>query len=588
MERDGRAGGGDRAQASDAARRLPLSPVRHAHPRRDAGGGRDSAAGLHHRPQQQQLTALPGDDRRHQLPARAVARDQASAGAGGAERKLTTYSPRTKPFPHQASASLRAARARNYGIFFEPRCGKTKAALDYVGMHSLAGNVKRVLVICPAIARDVWDAQIKLHYPWEAHCETFDEEWSVIGDYHTHTPTRFFIAGREETFRREKVVASGKRKGQRWTPKVGGKYVYKRAKQEILLNWAPDVVIIDESHEYQRPGGVAAQDAWRLIRTLRHDRASRNATRDKVQPWVLLLSGTPNPKGWRPLFSQFRLLDETLWGTNVGEWDDEHVVYGHGKRRWTIIRYRGVPEMERILRENSIAISAEDAGLANRVFTQRLSYTLPARGAQMYLDMVTEFVAEWEEGVLTAKNAGVKRLRLLQILAGYTTDGKQIHDGGQARLKAYVDLLLEQGESVVVYSRFTGEVEATTATLERVGFRTFRVDGGTSTADRRQAIKALASRPSSPVAISAQVQALSQSVELVGAAEVAYMGVPDGWVQYFQTSRRVMGPNQSRPVRLTFITVPGSVHGLQMHSLKRKEDWHSTLMRNPRRYLTRL
>lgn len=141
---------------------------------------------------------------------------------------------------------------------------------------------------------------------------------------------------------------------------------------------------------------------------------------------------------------------------------------------------------------------------------------------------------------------------------------------------------------MVVYSRFTPEVEATLATLEGVGFRSFRVDGSTSRADRRVATQALHRPPSTPTAISAQVQSLSQAVELVGAAEVVYMGVPEGWVQYFQTSRRVMGPNQKQAVRLSFLTCPGSVHNLQMFSLRRKEDWHQRLMKDPRRYLTRL
>jgi len=318
---------------------------------------------------------------------------------------------------------------------------------------------------------------------------------------------------------------------------------------------------------------------------LRATRARTHKNGDKPQPWVVLLSGTPNPKGWRPLFAQFRLMDDSLWGTSVAAFDENHVVYGHGKRRWTILRYRNEPRLERILRENSISISADEAGLANKVFYQKLTYTLPATAARMYLDMVDEFVAEWEEGVLTAKNAGVKRLRLLQILSGYTTDGHRLHEAGQDRLRAYAELLHAQGESVVVYSRFRAETDANARALEKLGFRTFRVDGRTTPSDRLLATKALATRPGVPTAIAAQVQALSQSVELVGAAEVVYMGVPDGWMQYFQTSRRVMGPNQKRPVRITFITCPGSVHQLQMHSLRRKEDWHSSLMRNPRRYL---
>jgi hypothetical protein len=481
-------------------------------------------------------------------------------------RPSLRYTPKTKPFPHQSRATLRAARARSYAIFFEPRLGKTKAALDTVGMWAMRWSGLKVLVICPAIARDVWAEQIRQHYPHYAMCESFTEEWDSPGntDYITH----FFIAGREETFRRTRS-----RQG------------YLRPKQEILEKWRPNVIIFDESHEYQRPGGVGAQDGWRLVRRLR---ATSRSTHDKPQPWVLLLSGTPNPKGWRPLFAQFRLMDESLLGTSVSAFDDNHVVYGHGRRRWTIIKYRDERRLERILRENAATCSADEAGLANRIFLQRLTYSIPPTAASMYLDMVTEFVAEWEEGVLTAKNAGVKRLRLLQILGGFTTDGQRLHGAAQDRLKAYVDLLLEQGESVVVYSRFTPEVEAVTETLHSAKFRTFRVDGGTSAVDRRAAISSLARRPDNPTAISAQVQALSQAVELVGAAEIIYTSPPDGWVQYFQTSRRVMGPNQKRPVRITFLTVPGSVHTLQMQSLRKKEDWHQRLMQDPRRYLTQI
>jgi hypothetical protein len=31
------------------------------------------------------------------------------------------YKPKTKPFPHQGRATLRAAKARNYALFMEPR-----------------------------------------------------------------------------------------------------------------------------------------------------------------------------------------------------------------------------------------------------------------------------------------------------------------------------------------------------------------------------------------------------------------------------------------------------------------------------------
>ena len=485
-------------------------------------------------------------------------------------QKRVKYQPRTKPFKHQSRAVIRGVRRRNYALFFEPRLGKSKTALDITAIHALLGRVKKVLIICPSIARDVWEEQLHEHYPYEYEAETFTDEWmSSMRDLLAAGRTRFFIAGREETFRRTRD-----KRGR-----------YQRPKQRLVEEFDPDLIIIDESHEAQRPGGVFAQDCWRLVERLRRTRAARTSSNDKLQPWVLLLSGTPNPKGWRPLFAQFRIMDSSLWGTSVGAWDERHVVYGHGRRRWTILRYNNVRRLEDTLRRNSSTCSADEAGLANKVFLQKLRYVLPPSAARMYLDMVDEFVAEWEEGVLTAKNAGVKRIRLLQILGGFTTDGAQLHDSGVSAVASYARVLYEQGESIVVYSRFTPEVIALTDALSHIGFQTWRVDGDTSRDDRRSALAALKRPPHAPAAISAQVQALSQAVELVGAAEVVYYGVPDGWTQYFQTSRRVMGPNQKRPVRLTFVTVPGTVHALQMRSLQKKEDWHSALMRNPRRYL---
>ena len=52
------------------------------------------------------------------------------------------YHPRTKPFKHQSRAVIRAVRHRNYAVFFEPRLGKTKVALDYSAILALKGEVK--------------------------------------------------------------------------------------------------------------------------------------------------------------------------------------------------------------------------------------------------------------------------------------------------------------------------------------------------------------------------------------------------------------------------------------------------------------
>jgi len=304
------------------------------------------------------------------------------------------------------------------------------------------------------------------------------------------------------------------------------------------------------------------------------------------KPWVLLLSGTPNPKGWIDLFAPFRIMDDSIFGTAIDDFREDHVQYGVGRRRWTIVRYHREKTLEKKVRQNSISVSADEAGLANEQFYQTLRVTLPAHAAKAYLQMAQEFVAELESGdVLTAKNAGVKRLRLLQLCGGFTTDGVSVHSEKLLKLGDYLELLHEQGESAVVYARFTSEVEACTAIAHSRHFRTFRVDGSTSRADRLDAILSLKRRPLKPTCVVFQVQAGSRAIELVGAAETIYYSCPDGWVDYFQTSRRIQGPNQKRPVRYTHLVCSGTVDVSVLRNLQKKEDQHAALMRNPRRYL---
>jgi len=468
------------------------------------------------------------------------------------------YQPKTKPFPHQSRATIAAVRHRNYAVFFEPRLGKTKVALDYCGIMAMRETMPaplRVLVLFPAIARETWEREIRKHYPFACQIEDFNDYWFQEGDQ--LGATEFFLASREETM----VM----RKGD-------------RPKQEEVEAWRPDVVVIDESHEYKRPGSRGAQDAWRMIRRLRKRRAPTGL------PYVVLLSGTPSPKGWRDLFAQFRILDDTIFGTNVADFDEKHVVYSP-YQSWRIVKFRRERELMRKVRDHSMACSAEEAGLANEQFFQTLRVDLPEKVKRMYLELAMEFVTEWEEGIISAKNAGVKRLRLLQLVGGFTTDGQQVHGAKVAILKAYLKVLLEQGESVVVYARFTPEVGAATEAAKNVGFRTFRVDGTVAREDRRRGINSIASRPSKPTAVVFQYQAGSRALELVGAAETIFYGPSDSWVDYWGALKRTQGPNQHRPCRYTHLIAPGTVDVRAIRGLQQKEDWHQRLMENPRRWL---
>ena len=470
------------------------------------------------------------------------------------------YTPRTKPFPHQSRATIQALRQRNHAVFFEPRLGKTKVALDWAAVLSLKGEVERVLVLAPRIALDVWEAEMHKHFPYSYHSETFTHEWGDPSRGGVETkPTRFFLAGREETMR---------------ATRVKGKLI--RPKQKELELWSPDAIIIDESHEYKRPGARGAQDCWRLVARLRHQRHDD-------RPYVLLLTGTPSAKGWRDIFAQFRIMDPSLLGTNASHFDDRYCVYGQGPRKYTVIRYRNLKQLTSIIDAHSSSCTAEQAHLSGKISWQILPAQLPAPIRKHYDEMAENFVTEIGDQLITAANVGVKRLRLLQITGGFTTDGTLLHRAKIETMRQYLQLLYEQQESVVVYARFTPEVTALTALCQSLKFSTYRVDS--STRSQRAQYIAQFQAHKKPAAIVAQVQALSRAVELTSAAEVVFYGLPDGWVDFFQALNRVRGPNQRRPVRITAICCRDTVDRSVLYGLRMKEDIHRLLLKDPQRFL---
>jgi Helicase conserved C-terminal domain/SNF2-related domain len=470
----------------------------------------------------------------------------------------TKYHPKTKPFPHQALATLRAVRHRNYALFMEPRLGKTKAALDYIGMWQTIHRTQlRVLVVCPIFAIDVWAAEIKKHYPYGYYCETVDEEWERDGDPYT----AFFFINREKIARRYKSKEED--------------YVYPYV--EEIEAFKPDLLIVDESHLFKRAGEVAAQVLWRMVRRQRKRRSDG-------RPWVLLLTGTPNPKGWIDIFAQFRIMDQSVFGTNKAGFEEDYVTYGFGARKYTIVKYRSTKKLLRKVRDHSYSVTAAQVGMAGKQFTQALWATLPPPVRLAYNEMAEEFITEVEGESISAANQGVKRLRLLQIAGGFTTAGSQIHGAKVALLKGYLESLRDQGEHVIIYGRFSPEVDACVQTARSVGYHTMGVEGKTKLADRRTAIETL-QRSKKPVALVFQVQVGALAIELARAAEVVFYSLPDSWDLYYQARQRVLGPNQKRPVRYTHILAHRTVDKSVLEGLAKKEDWHGTLMKDPRRYL---
>lgn len=482
---------------------------------------------------------------------------------------------RTKPYPHQLKAVRRAVAQGNHAFLFDPRCGKTKAALDAVAVLAHRGQVKRVAIIAPIIASDVWVRQLHEHF-------TMNYRYlDVWGDRHTRRNrldpgVAFFFCNTDKLSYRAR---EGKKKWE---------HVY----ADIIERWNPDLIIIDESHRLKRAGGVGASTAWHMVWRLRRDSAKRWPyawdPKKGPKPWVYLLTGTPNPKGYIDLFAQYRIMDDELLGTAKSDFEENYCIYGKGKRRYTIIRYQNTRQLLSKVRAHSTVVSSEDAGLAGEFVQNPIRLTMPPKVKEIYNRLCYDKLAELKSGeVLDAKNAGVLRLRLLQLTGGFTTSGTQIHDVKLTAFRDFAADLLEQGESLVVGTRFRPEVRAIRDAATKLGFRTAAVYGGTSRADNTEAIAEFQRNGRrTPHCLVFQSEAGSLSIELTAAAEVLFYSLPDRWDTFYQLMLREGGPNQKHwPVRWSALLMRGTVDPSVLDALKDKRDMHAAMMHAPRDFL---
>lgn len=495
------------------------------------------------------------------------------------------YKPKTKPFKHQSASTIRALKQRNLAFLMEPGCAKTKAVLDTIAIHRLKGRVERVLVLAPLSALSVWEDEISIHYPFRARVEDLDYRWTLNKELEG-PEVEFFLCHYEMVSRRAK--------------KRGGKLVYqgyrdaadnKVSLSEIPGNWYyptvkalqafnPDLIVLDESHRCKRAGSNRARSLWRMVKRLRERRGDG-------RPWVILMTGTPNPKGYLDLFAQYRIMDDSIFGTSKAGFEERYCRYGHGRNKYRIIGYANKAELVQKIRDHAFIISKDRALDLPEELWQNIPVKLPQKARELYYQMAEEMVAEWEGGTLEAANAGSRRIRLLQITGGLTTSGAVLHTAKIQAAREALEDLLDQGQQVVVYARFLAE----TAELERicsmVGYDCVRITGSTPASVRTDARRRFQGfEPGNlPMALVFQVATGSLAITLTAASEVLFYSLPDGWDTYYQCLARVHRAGQTKKVRYRHLVAPGTVDVTTLKALRAKADLHRELMGNMKAFL---
>lgn len=475
---------------------------------------------------------------------------------------MTPYPVRARLFRHQVRAAnmaliqLSSKPSAGFGLLFEMGCGKTLTAIAIMGALYRQHKITRVLVVAPSSVCSVWphDLAAFAAFPYEAQVLLGEKKQRLealhrLTDY-PNTANRLLIAViNYEATHREGIF-------------------------EALEGYAADLIVCDESQRIKNPR--AAQS--RAVQMLGDNAACR-----------LILSGTPVQNSVIDLYSQYRFLDPSVFGTNFYAFRNRYCQMG-GYGGHEIVGFQHMDELTR--KEHSIALrvtKAECLDLPGQTFVRRYVQLEPA-ARRLYTQIARASCAELENGEhVTASIVLTKLLRLMQLTGGFIqADGGGLpRPAGSAKLDALADILedyvQEAGQKLVVFARFRPEIAAICQLLEQRGLRYGRIDGEVPMDQRGAIVEAFQQDPGVKVFV-AQIQTAGLGITLHAASAAVFYSLDFNYANYAQALARIHRIGQAQPVTYIHLLAEHTVDDQVLDALERKEDLARTIVDGWKKY----
>ena len=417
-------------------------------------------------------------------------------------------------------------------LAMEMGTGKTKVAIDLMD----AQDYRRVLIICPlSVVSGVWPGEFARHSA---------APWNVLPLAHGSVKDK------------QAQAEAALLKSERAAVIIN----YESVWREPFGSWARaqkwDLLVMDESHRCKSPGGVASRYLSRLS--------------DRV-PRRLALTGTPMPHSPLDIYAQYRALDKSIYGTSFFRFKARYAVMG-GWSNAEVVGYQYQQELQRKFYSIAYRVEAADVLDLPPLLTVTRMCELGPQARKLYRTLERDFIADLEEGRITAVNALSQLLRLQQVTSGYarTEDGQDVEvDTTKADLLA--DLLEDMGsEPVVVFARFKHDLEVVHRVARKLERPSYEISG---------ARKDLSLWNDGGGILAVQIQSGGLGIDLTKARYAVYYSLGFSLGDYLQSMARLHRQGHERPVEIIHLVAAGTVDEKVMAALAAREQIVESIMK---------
>lgn len=443
---------------------------------------------------------------------------------------------------------------KGFGFLFEMGCGKTLTAIATMGAAYQMGAIKTVLIIAPTSVCSVWPKEFDEYADFKYNVAV------LLGDKQKRLATLRGLAA--FPFKALLVAV------------INYESTWREGIFEALLDWRPDMIVCDESQRIKEPKAKQSQAMHKL---------------GDIAKYKLILSGTPIQNNAIDLYSQYRFLDPTVFGTNFYAFRSRYAIMGGFDRR-QIVGYKDLDKL--IQKEHSIAyrVTKEEAlDLPEQTFlTQYI--TLEGKDKQLYDKIKRDSFAELENGgQITAPTVLTKLLRLQQFTGGFiqADEGLKPEYVFKGKLNALEgildDYVLSAGKKLVIFCRFRPEIDLIQKLLEKKKIQYRSIYGDIKIDDRGPIVADFQKIPEIKVFL-AQIDTAGLGITLTAADTCVYYSENFNYAAYSQSLARIHRIGQRNTCTYIHLVVEKTVDEIILKALSKKEDLAKTIVDDWRQY----
>ena len=388
------------------------------------------------------------------------------------------------PMDHQKKALLLGRDMPYFAYLMDQGTGKTKVTIDDVAHNYREDRVDAMLVIAPNSVKTNW-------VMWECHKE-FPEDMDAIEDHMAHDipytkgvwisqPNGAEKAEWDEFLLQLNNQSTEKKSLVILTVNVDALNV-ERCFDFLLqfVNAFRTMIVVDESTRIKNRSSKRTKAAMELRSPC---------------PLARILSGTPVIK--RPLdsFAQFKFLDEDILGFgNFYSFRNHYSIMGGFKDK-QVLSYKNLDELADSIASCSYRVTKDEClkNLPPKVYLKRRVKLAPAQ-LKAYAQLKKELFVEWKDDRIEAPIVLTQLLRFQEIVGGYLPiieDGVRtgtyelVTPEKNPKMTEVLEALDEVGDSqVIIWCRFTAEIEGMHALLLKKGYKAEKFHGPTKERDR--------------------------------------------------------------------------------------------------------